>query len=288
MSTDGADPDPGAGWFESRFPVRDVLPARSWLRSDAPSIVLSGLWRFRYWEHADAPADLGALDLDDTGWDTLPVPSHWQLHGYGAPAYTNVQYPFPVDPPYVPDENPTGDYRRTFAVPEGFLSGGARAVLRFEGVDSAFRVWLNGTEVGRSVGSRLPTELDVTDALAVGDDNVVAVRVHQWSSASYLEDQDMWWLSGIFREVAAAVPAQAVAWRTSSSTPPTTALPAAARCASTRPCRPGCGCPSSASTRLPTRRSCSTRWSRGRPRCRGCTTYSWSPGRTTRRWRPCG
>ncbi|HEX7189464.1 MAG TPA: glycoside hydrolase family 2 TIM barrel-domain containing protein, partial [Actinomycetes bacterium] len=201
MSPDGPDPDARTSWFEGRFPVRDVRPARSWLRSDAPSVDLRGVWRFRYWEHAEAPDDVGALDLDDTGWDTLPVPSHWQLHGYGAPAYTNVQYPFPVDPPYVPDENPTGDYRRTFAVPEGFLAGGARAVLRFEGVDSAFRVWLNGTEVGRSVGSRLPTELDVTDALAVGEDNLVAVRVHQWSSASYLEDQDMWWLSGIFREV---------------------------------------------------------------------------------------
>ena len=189
-------------WFEGRFPVAGVRPARAWLDSDAPRLDLSGTWRFRYAARADVAADFAAPAHDDGAWDTLPVPAHWQLHGYGAPAYTNVQYPFPVDPPYVPDENPTGDYRRTFAVPAGFLPEGSRAVLRFEGVDSAFVVWLNGARVGTSVGSRLPSEFDVTEHLREGGDNVLAVRVHQWSSASYLEDQDMWWLSGIFREVA--------------------------------------------------------------------------------------
>jgi len=188
-------------WWEEHFPVRGARPARAWLHTDAPGLDLSGPWRFRYAEHADLAVDLADPGLDDSGWAVLPVPSHWQLHGYGAPAYTNVQYPFPVDPPHVPDENPTGDYRRTFALPEGFLRDGARAVLRFEGVDSAIRVWLNGTEVGRSVGSRLPVEFDVTDVVRADGDNVLAVRVHQWSSGSYLEDQDMWWLSGIFREV---------------------------------------------------------------------------------------
>ncbi|MBA2770229.1 MAG: DUF4981 domain-containing protein, partial [Sporichthyaceae bacterium] len=196
-ASDSDDPP----WFEDRFPVRGVRPARAWLRSDAPVLDLSGAWRFRYSTRADLPDDFAVPDFADAGWDILPVPAHWQLHGYGAPAYTNVQYPFPVDPPYVPDENPTGDYRRTFAVPDGFLTQGSRALLRFEGVDSAFRVWVNGTEVGTSVGSRLPTEFDVTNALRVDGENVIAARVHQWSSASYLEDQDMWWLSGIFREV---------------------------------------------------------------------------------------
>lgn len=188
-------------WFEDRFPVRGARPARAWLATDAPSLDLTGSWRFRYAERADLPVDFAGPGFDDTTWATLPVPSHWQLQGYGAPAYTNLQYPFPVDPPHVPDENPTGDYRRTFALPPGFLAPGARAVLRFEGVDSAFRAWVDGVEVGRSVGSRLPVELDVTDALSGAGDHVLAVRVHQWSSASYLEDQDMWWLSGIFREV---------------------------------------------------------------------------------------
>ena len=187
-------------WFEEHFPVRGARAPRSWLHSDAPELDLSGTWRFRYAERADLPEDFADPRHDDTAWDTLPVPAHWQLHGYGAPAYTNVRYPFPVDPPFVPDENPTGDYRRTFRLPSGFLSGGARAALRFEGVDSAMRVWMNGQPVGSSVGSRLPVEFDVTDLLRDGD-NVLAVRVHQWSSGSYLEDQDMWWLSGIFREV---------------------------------------------------------------------------------------
>ena len=188
-------------WFEDRFPVRGTRPARAWLRSDAPTLDLSGHWRFRYATRADLPEDFASPAHDDSAWDSIPVPAHWQLHGYGAPAYTNVRYPFPVDPPFVPDENPTGDYRRTFALPAGFLAPGSRAVLRFEGVDSALRVWVNGTEVGTSVGSRLPVELDITDLLRDEAENVLAVRVHQWSSASYLEDQDMWWLSGIFREV---------------------------------------------------------------------------------------
>ncbi len=120
----------------------------------------------------------------------------WQFHGYGKPNYTNVRYPFPVDPPFVPDENPTGEYRRAFDLDPAWPA----ATLRFDGVDSAFTVWLNGVELGWSTGSRLVAEFDATPALRPGR-NVLAVRVHQWSSASYLEDQDMWWLSGIFREV---------------------------------------------------------------------------------------
>jgi beta-galactosidase len=190
-----------ASWFEEYLPAVGVREARSWLHSDAPSLSLNGAWRFRYAERADTPTDFSAADFQDATWYPIVVPGHWQLQGYGSPAYTNVQFPFPVDPPYVPDENPTGDYRRTFELPPGFRSEDGRVVLRFEGVDSMFEVWLNGIEVGRSSGSRLPTEFDVTDALTADGPNVLAVRVHQWSSASYLEDQDMWWLSGIFREV---------------------------------------------------------------------------------------
>jgi len=128
------------------------------------------------------------------------VPSHWQLHGHGAPAYTNVAYPFPVDPPHVPSDNPTGEYRLRFRLPAGWDA--ERTVLRFEGVDSWCRVWLNGAELGHAGGSRLPVEFDATAVLAApGEDNLLAVRVPQWSAGSYLEDQDMWWLSGIFREV---------------------------------------------------------------------------------------
>ena len=184
------DPRPGAG----------ARPPRAWPVSDAPVLDLSGAWRFRLSPRADGDDGFADPGFDDRGWERLPVPSHWQLHGHGAPAYTNVVYPFPVDPPRVPSENPTGDYRVRFRLPEGWEA--ERTVLRFEGVDSWFRVWCNGQELGSSSGSRLPVELDATEALAAaGRDNLLAVRVHQWSAASYLEDQDMWWLSGIFREV---------------------------------------------------------------------------------------
>ena len=120
---------PAMRYFEERSPGEGVRPARAFLRSDAPSLSLNGEWAFRLSERADLPADFVDRDYDDSGWDRLPVPSHWQLHGYGAPAYTNVRYPFPVDPPFVPDENPTGDYRRTFDVPEDVRRAG-RAALR--------------------------------------------------------------------------------------------------------------------------------------------------------------
>jgi beta-galactosidase len=183
------DPGPGTGG----------RPPRTTSTSDAPSVSLDGDWRFRLVPTvADATAGFHDVDFDDADWATLPVPAHWQLHGYGKPAYTNVQYPFPVDPPFVPDENPTGEYRRTFQLPQDWPGGDA--VVRFEGVDSCFAVWCNGVELGNSKGSRLPVEFAVGELLTPGE-NVIAVRVHQWSSGSYLEDQDMWWLSGIFRSV---------------------------------------------------------------------------------------
>ena len=177
------------------------LPPRAWPGgSDARSLDLSGSWRFRLSPRAGTDPGFADPGFDDAGWASLPVPSHWQLHGYGAPAYTNVVYPFPVDPPHVPTENPTGDYRVGFRLPEGWDA--ERTVLRFEGADSSLQVWLNGRELGSSTGSRLPVEFDATAALAAGGpDHLLAARVRQWSAASYLEDQDMWWLSGIFREV---------------------------------------------------------------------------------------
>ncbi|MEO7017504.1 MAG: glycoside hydrolase family 2 TIM barrel-domain containing protein, partial [Leifsonia sp.] len=126
----------------------------------------------------------------------------WVLQGdgkYGRPIYTNVKYPFPIDPPHVPDENPTGDYRRHFELPADWMRS-ERVVLRFDGVESLYKVWLNGDEIGIATGSRLAQEFDVTASVRPGA-NVVAVRVHQWSAASYLEDQDQWWLPGIFRDV---------------------------------------------------------------------------------------
>jgi len=206
--------DPTRYW-EDLHPATGVRPARSWLRSDAQRLSLNGIWAFRLSPRADADTDFVTESHPDSHmdshpdshtyshtesrWTQLAVPSHWQLKGHGRPAYTNVRYPFPVDPPRVPDDNPTGDYRRTFRVPDQWPT--ASLVLRFEGIDSCARVWLNGVELGVTSGSRLPSEFDVTAVALRDQENVLAVRVHQWSSGSYLEDQDMWWLSGIFREV---------------------------------------------------------------------------------------
>ncbi|WP_329001866.1 DUF4981 domain-containing protein [Kribbella sp. NBC_00709] len=182
------DPGPGYG----------ALAPRAAVRSDAPRLSLNGQWRFRLAPSVAAAAEgFEAVDFDDSDWDWLPVPSSWPMHGHGSPAYTNQKYPFPVDPPCVPDENPTGDHRLVFELP---ASWSGPSVLRFDGVDSCARVWLNGVELGVTRGSRLPAEFAVDDVLRAGR-NVLAVRVHQWSSGSYLEDQDMWWLPGIFRDV---------------------------------------------------------------------------------------
>ena len=198
-------------WQNHQVLHRDRLPARARFATypDEASarsgdlspweLSLNGTWSFHYAPTpAAAPPDFAAEDYDDAGWDRLAVPSNWQMHGYGRPHYTNVQYPFAIDPPRVPSENPTGSYRRHFYLPAGW--SGRRLVLRFDGADSAFEVYVNGHKVGFSKGSRIPAEFDVTGRVHPGD-NLLAVRVYQWSDGSYIEDQDMWWLSGIFRDV---------------------------------------------------------------------------------------
>lgn len=188
-------------YFEDVSPGTGSLPPRAWYaQSDATSLSLNGSWRFRLSPTADAADHSFASDGYDAGaWDTVAVPGHWVLQGHGAPIYTNMVYPFPVDPPRVPTDNPTGDHLRTFDLPADWPTTGA-ATLRFDGVESCARVWLNGTELGEFKGSRLPHEFTVGHLLKPSG-NVLAVRVHQWSSGSYLEDQDQWWLPGIFRDV---------------------------------------------------------------------------------------
>jgi len=160
--------------------------------------LLSGEWAFRYLASpAETPAAYPRVSA--AGWDRIPVPSNWQMHGYGIPQYTNVNYPYPVDPPRVPQENPTGLYRRAFAAPAGWK--GRQIFLVFGGVDSAFYCWINGKPVGYSQGSHMPSEFNVTSFLKPGGKNTLDVQVFQWSDGSYLEDQDMWRLSGIFRDV---------------------------------------------------------------------------------------
>ncbi|MFV0458567.1 MAG: glycoside hydrolase family 2 TIM barrel-domain containing protein [Actinomycetales bacterium] len=204
------------GYLTDRGPGRGRrAPARSWLHSDAPVLSLDGIWRFRLLDAAPGTSgrpdvlavgeradDFAAPDFDDSGWETIPVPAHWVLteHGRrGRPIYTNVRYPFAVEPPYVPDDNPTGDYRLRFRLPDDF-GRCDRVLLRFDGVESRYRLWLNGIEIGVGSGSRIGQEFEVTGVAAPGE-NVIAVRVHQWSASSYLEDQDEWWLPGVFRSV---------------------------------------------------------------------------------------
>jgi beta-galactosidase len=202
---DGGTPgskSPGP-YHEDASPGTGTLPPRAWYAtSDAARLSLDGTWRLRLAGRADAhDASFAAPGFDASGWAEVAVPGHWVLQGdgaFGAPAYTNTGYPFPMDPPRVPTENPTGDHLRTFELPADWPGG--CTVLRFDGVESCARVWLNGTELGEFKGSRLPHEFAVDGLLRPGR-NVLAVRVHQWSSGSYLEDQDQWWLPGIFRDV---------------------------------------------------------------------------------------
>ncbi|KUN31489.1 beta-galactosidase [Streptomyces corchorusii] len=188
-------------YVEDVSPGSGALPPRAWYASsDAASLPLGGSWRFRLSDTADAQDDSFAAPGYDAGdWAEVSVPGHWVLQGHGSPAYTNHLYPFPVDPPRVPTENPTGDHLRVFDLPADWPADGD-AVLRFDGVESCARVWLNGAELGEFKGSRLPHEFAVGPLLRTSG-NVLAVRVHQWSAGSYLEDQDQWWLPGIFRDV---------------------------------------------------------------------------------------
>lgn len=171
--------------------------------SSSATLSLDGEWRFRLFPHPDTGVDRAE---PGDGWDRLAVPGHWQLAGaphswpYGVPEYNNVLYPFPVDPPHVPEDNPTGEYRTTFRLPADWPDGG-RTLLRFEGVDSWFQVSLDGELLATSHGSRLPTEVDLTGRLRSEGEHLLAVRVTKWSALSYVEDQDQWWLSGIFRSV---------------------------------------------------------------------------------------
>ncbi|WP_413527955.1 sugar-binding domain-containing protein, partial [Rahnella inusitata] len=181
-------------------------PFNSWRNSaearenDASSSLrsLNGEWGFSYFPRPEAVPEQWLLqDLPDT--DRVQVPSNWQLAGYDAPIYTNVQYPIPVNPPFVPEENPTGCYSLTVDVDNTWLSSGQTRIV-FHGVNSAFYLWCNGQWIGYSQDSRLPAEFDLSGVLR-GGENRLAVMVLRWSDGSYLEDQDMWRMSGIFRDV---------------------------------------------------------------------------------------
>lgn len=170
-------------------------------RENRPSVnrrQLDGQWRFSY---ARSPFDVDArwLESDLPDSRSTPVPSNWQMEGYDAPVYTNVRYPIDTTPPRVPEENPTGCYSLMFSVDESWLADGQTQII-FDGVNSAFHLWCNGRWIGYSQDSRLPAAFDLTPYLQAGD-NRLCVMVMRWSAGSWLEDQDMWRMSGIFRSV---------------------------------------------------------------------------------------
>ena len=161
------------------------------------ALPLNGEWGFSYFDRLfDVEETVFAADFAFA--DTIAVPSNWQLHGYDVPQYTNVEYPIPVDAPYVPDDNPAGVYGRDFTIPADW--DGRRIYLRFEGVAPCLLVYINGQEVGYSQGSHLPSEFDVTPFVHAGQ-NRLTVLVAKWCDGTYLEDQDFYRLSGIFRDV---------------------------------------------------------------------------------------
>jgi beta-galactosidase len=184
--------------------TQSTYDSNPWIKS------LNGKWLFK-WSADPSLRPLEFYRTDDVinNWDTIPVPSTIERQGYGTPLYVNIKYPFKVNPPYVmgiPDtsftsyknRNPVGSYKKTFKVPDSWK--GKQIILHFAGISSAAFVWVNGQKVGYSQGSRLPAEFDITSYVKKGD-NLLAVEVYKYCDGSYLEDQDFWRLSGIFRDV---------------------------------------------------------------------------------------
>lgn len=161
---------------------------------------LNGMWKFNWvGRPAERPMDFYKAGFDDSGWSQIDVPSNWEMRGFGQPIYINAGYPFPKNPPYIDhNDNPVGSYRRVFTVPKEWK--GRQVFIHFDGVMSAFYLWVNGEKVGYSQDSMTPAEFNITKYLRKGE-NVVAAEVYRWCDGSYLEDQDTWRLSGIYRDV---------------------------------------------------------------------------------------
>ena len=193
------------------IPYADGQQALTGDRGKSPFfLLLNGDWKFNWVSQPDQrPEDFYKTDYNDKSWKTIPVPSNWEMQGYGTPIYVSAGYPFKIDPPRVmgtpkedytayKERNPVGSYRHSFTLPTGWQN--RRTFIHFAGVQSAFYVWVNGEKVGYSQGSMEPSEFDITDYVHSGV-NQLAVEVYRWSDGSYLEDQDMWRTSGIHREV---------------------------------------------------------------------------------------
>lgn len=191
---------------ENKLPARATLmpypsAEEAFARGESSLVMdISGEWRF-HWSAtpAEAPEGFWAADYDDEAWGTMPVPGNWELNGYGYPIYTNIVYPFPKNPPYIPhDDNPTGCYRHEFDIPAEWE--GRRIILHFESGLAAMHIWLNGEKVGYSEGTKTAVEFDITPYVKQGG-NLLAIEGYRWCDGSYLEDQDFWRLSGFDRKV---------------------------------------------------------------------------------------
>lgn len=159
--------------------------------------LLSGRWQFRFFEHPHAvPDEFYSQPMAD--WGDIAVPAMWQREGHGQLHYTDEGFPFPIDIPYVPTNNPTGAYQRSFHLDAS--SAGQQVLIKFDGVETYFEVYVNGQYVGFNKGSRLCAEFDISPFVQQGE-NLLSVRVLQWADSTYIEDQDMWWMAGIFRDV---------------------------------------------------------------------------------------
>jgi len=198
----------------TKMPFPTAEEASTKTRMESPyAMLLNGEWKY-HWsptveEHATAANNFFSPGFDDSAWGTIPVPSNVELQGHGTPIYVNSGYPFVKNPPSVTDEppadwtvykerSPVSAYRRTFSLPDSWEN--REIFIVFNGVDSCLTLYVNGQEVGYSQDSRTPAEFNITKYLKDGE-NLLAVEVHRWSDGSYLEDQDMWRLSGIFRDV---------------------------------------------------------------------------------------
>ncbi len=187
----------------------DPAYRKPWLRTRSSRyLLLNGDWQFHWSKQPEnRPRDFYRTDYDAGGWDSLPVPSNWEMHGYGTPIYTNITYPFRNNPPFIQGQrgytvtrepNAVGSYRREFTLPEGWND--KEVFLHFDGAYSAMYVWVNGKRVGYSEGANNDARFDITRYVRRGS-NLLAVEVYRWSDGSYLEDQDMFRLSGIHRDV---------------------------------------------------------------------------------------
>ena len=171
-------------------------------RTSSPWLmILNGKWQFKWVPNpAQRPLDFQIKDFDASSWDLIDVPSNWELKGYGTLFYSNIPYPFKAQFPHAPiEDNPVGSYRRFFPIPETWYGG--QVFIHFEGVNSAYYVWMNGKKVGYSEDCKTGSDLNITPYVVFGRINMLAVQVYRWCDGSYLEDQDMLRMSGIERDI---------------------------------------------------------------------------------------